>query len=86
MAGNTAPNQGTRTTEVSAGGVVYHADRVLLLRTASGAWVMPKGRVEPGESTAEAAVRAHLRKRRILHAAAFLRGSDLAARSKQKPK
>ncbi len=43
--------------EVSAGGVVFCRDRVLLLHAITGAWVMPKGHLEPGESPPEAALR-----------------------------
>jgi 8-oxo-dGTP pyrophosphatase MutT (NUDIX family) len=40
-----------------AGGVVFHAGRVLVLRREAGEWVIPKGRAEAGESDAEAALR-----------------------------
>lgn len=44
--------------ETSAGGVVFAGDCVLLvLKRYSGAWVMPKGHVEPGEELWEAALR-----------------------------
>jgi 8-oxo-dGTP diphosphatase len=43
--------------ETSAGGVVMREGQVLLLRRRTGGRVMPKGRLEPGESEAEAAVR-----------------------------
>jgi len=42
----------------SAGGVVVRDGSVLLIATAGGArWQLPKGRIEPGESSEEAAVR-----------------------------
>jgi len=42
----------------SAGGVVVHEGRVLLIATRGGRrWQLPKGHVEPGESVAQAAVR-----------------------------
>lgn len=41
-----------------AGGVVFdERGRVLLLRTRGGAWLFPKGHIEPGESALEAAIR-----------------------------
>jgi 8-oxo-dGTP pyrophosphatase MutT (NUDIX family) len=44
-----------------AGAVIAHAGRVLLIRRASPAgsllWSFPSGKVEPGESAAQAAVR-----------------------------
>jgi 8-oxo-dGTP pyrophosphatase MutT (NUDIX family) len=43
--------------EASAGGVVFHEGRVLVLRRGTGEWVMPKGKVEAGELDAEAALR-----------------------------
>lgn len=43
--------------ENSAGGVVFYGGQVLLLRKKRGYWVLPKGRIEPGESTEEAALR-----------------------------
>ncbi|MDP6461454.1 MAG: NUDIX domain-containing protein [Gemmatimonadota bacterium] len=50
------------TTEVSAGGVIYRADEdapmVALTRSRRGpVWVLPKGRIEEGETTEEAALR-----------------------------
>lgn len=44
-------------TEVSAGGVVFDDDKVLLLRKPNDEWVMPKGHLEPGETPEQAAVR-----------------------------
>jgi 8-oxo-dGTP pyrophosphatase MutT (NUDIX family) len=42
----------------SAGGLVVHQDRVLLIATAGGRrWQIPKGHVEPGERLEQAAVR-----------------------------
>ena len=44
--------------ERGAGGVVFDArGRVLLLRHAAGAWVFPKGHLEPGETELQAALR-----------------------------
>lgn len=40
-----------------AGGIVLIGDRLVVRRTASGDWVLPKGHVEPGESLEEAARR-----------------------------
>ena len=44
-------------TEVSAGGVIFDDDKVLVLRRQSGEWVMPKGHVDFGEAPEQAAVR-----------------------------
>lgn len=43
--------------EISCGGVVMNKGRVLLLKKFGGDWVLPKGRIEPGESKEEAALR-----------------------------
>ena len=43
--------------EISCGGVVMHEGRVLLLKKFNGHWVLPKGRIEDGETKEEAAVR-----------------------------
>ena len=44
--------------QVSAGGLVVRGGEVLLISTSSGRrWQLPKGRVEPGETPPEAAVR-----------------------------
>jgi 8-oxo-dGTP pyrophosphatase MutT (NUDIX family) len=43
--------------EVSAGGIVFFGDRVLVLRNHRGDAVFPKGHLEPGETQAEAAMR-----------------------------
>lgn len=42
---------------ISAGGVVIHESRVLLLLNTHGKWVLPKGHVEENESLRSAAVR-----------------------------
>ncbi len=42
---------------VSAGGIVFLNDSILLLKKRKGMWVLPKGRVEQGETTIQAAVR-----------------------------
>ena len=44
-------------TEVSAGGVIFKDNGILILRKQNGEWVMPKGHVDPGERAEEAAVR-----------------------------
>ena len=36
--------------EQSAGGVVLLGNAILLLRKYNGDWVLPKGKIEPGES------------------------------------
>lgn len=43
--------------EVSSGGVVVFRNTVLLLKKFNGDWVLPKGRVEEGESLLETALR-----------------------------
>jgi 8-oxo-dGTP pyrophosphatase MutT (NUDIX family) len=43
--------------EKSAGGVVMHQRKVLVLRHESGEWVMPKGKIEEHESDSAAAIR-----------------------------
>lgn len=43
--------------EVSAGGVVLFGNTILLLKKYNGDWVMPKGRVEKGESFDQTALR-----------------------------
>lgn len=43
--------------EVSAGGVVIDDNRVLVLKKYRGDWVLPKGRLEEGETKEEAAIR-----------------------------
>lgn len=43
--------------EISSGGVVVFGNTILLLRKFNGDWVLPKGRLEEGESTRTAAVR-----------------------------
>jgi 8-oxo-dGTP pyrophosphatase MutT (NUDIX family) len=43
--------------EISAGGVVVKDGSVLLLKKYRGDWVLPKGRIERGESKEAAAVR-----------------------------
>lgn len=45
-------------TVTGAGGIVFSAhNRVLVLKHQSGAWVFPKGHIDPGESALEAALR-----------------------------
>lgn len=43
--------------EISSGGVVVFGNTILLLRKFNGDWVLPKGRIEEGESTETAALR-----------------------------
>lgn len=43
--------------EISAGGVIMHDGSTLLLRSFRGDWVLPKGRVEEGETLQETALR-----------------------------
>ena len=43
--------------EVSAGGVVMLGNTILLLRKYNGDWVLPKGKVEKGETHEETALR-----------------------------
>lgn len=43
--------------EVSAGGVVFNADKILLLRKFNGSWVLPKGHVKYGEHISDTALR-----------------------------
>lgn len=43
--------------EVSAGGVVIRDDYVLVLKKYRGDWVLPKGRLEKGETLEQAAIR-----------------------------
>ncbi|MCE5193811.1 MAG: NUDIX domain-containing protein [Candidatus Cryosericum sp.] len=44
-------------TEITAGGIVFNGDRVLVLKNWKDVWVFPKGHVELGESREEAALR-----------------------------
>lgn len=43
--------------EVSAGGVVYFGNAVLLLKKFNGDWVLPKGKVENNERIIDASIR-----------------------------
>lgn len=43
--------------EISAGGVVFNADKILLLRKFNGSWVLPKGHVKSGEDISQTALR-----------------------------
>lgn len=43
--------------EHSAGGVVIHENKVLLLKKYFGDWVLPKGKIEDEETTAVTAIR-----------------------------
>ncbi len=44
-------------TEITAGGIVFNGEKVLVLRNLKGVWVFPKGHVELGESHEQAALR-----------------------------
>ena len=43
--------------EISAGGVVIFGNAILLLRKFNGDWVLPKGKIEPGEDIRDTALR-----------------------------
>ncbi|MGE5587498.1 MAG: NUDIX hydrolase [Clostridia bacterium] len=43
--------------EVSAGIVVFRGDQVLIIKNRFGEWVLPKGKVEAGETSEAAALR-----------------------------
>ncbi len=43
--------------EISAGGIVFFKNSILMLRKFNGDWVLPKGRVEDNESLKETALR-----------------------------
>lgn len=43
--------------EISSGGVVVFNNSILLLKKFNGDWVLPKGKIESGESSSEAALR-----------------------------
>jgi 8-oxo-dGTP pyrophosphatase MutT (NUDIX family) len=46
--------------EISAGGVVFRKNKnikILLLKNKNGLWVLPKGKIEPGETLEKAALR-----------------------------
>ncbi len=55
--GNGNSRSRVRIIEISAGGIVSAKGKILVLQTLSGEWVLPKGKLEAGESPAEAAVR-----------------------------
>lgn len=42
---------------ISAGGVVFYKDQVLILQRKNGNWVLPKGHIEEGENIEETAIR-----------------------------
>ncbi|MGE5592544.1 MAG: NUDIX hydrolase [Betaproteobacteria bacterium] len=46
-----------RKKEVSAGVIVFRGDRVLVIKNRFGEWVLPKGKVEAGETLEAAALR-----------------------------
>lgn len=43
--------------EISSGGVVVFNNAILLLKKFNGDWVLPKGKIEEGESSKDAALR-----------------------------
>ncbi|MBC7084005.1 MAG: NUDIX hydrolase [Firmicutes bacterium] len=50
-------NEARRKHEVSAGVVVFRGDQVLIIKNRFGEWVLPKGKVEAGETPEAAALR-----------------------------
>lgn len=42
---------------ISAGGIVIHENGLLMLKKKNGDWVLPKGRIEKGETLEETALR-----------------------------
>jgi diadenosine hexaphosphate hydrolase (ATP-forming) len=42
---------------LQGGGIILHGPHVILRRTKAGKWIFPKGHVEPGETTAQTALR-----------------------------
>lgn len=42
---------------ISAGGIVIHENGLLMLKKKNGDWVLPKGRIEKGETLEETAIR-----------------------------
>ena len=58
QSGSRGPRRPRVVRQHSAGGVVVRDGRLLLISTAGGKrWQLPKGRVEPGETSEQAAVR-----------------------------
>lgn len=51
--------------ELSAGGVVFFGNTVLLLKKYNGDWVLPKGRVEAKETLEQAAIREVMEESRV---------------------
>ena len=43
--------------EITAGGIVFRGDKVLVLKNLKGVWVFPKGHIELGESHEQTALR-----------------------------
>ncbi|SHJ63523.1 NUDIX hydrolase [Paramaledivibacter caminithermalis] len=43
--------------EISAGGVVYFGNAILLLKKYNGDWVLPKGKIEKNEDTKDTSIR-----------------------------
>ncbi len=44
-------------TEISSGGVVFRGRKILVIKDSYGRWALPKGLIEKGESSEEAALR-----------------------------
>lgn len=42
---------------ISAGGIVYYNDKILMLKKKNGDWVLPKGRIEAEETLEQTALR-----------------------------
>ncbi len=42
---------------ISAGGIVYYNQQILMLKKKNGDWVLPKGRIEANETLEETAIR-----------------------------
>lgn len=51
--------------EISSGGIVVFGNAILLLKKYNGDWVLPKGRVEPGETIEDAATREVMEETRV---------------------
>lgn len=52
-------------TEVSAGGVVFFGNSILMLKKMNGDWVLPKGKIEKFEEQRDAAIREVLEETRV---------------------
>lgn len=52
-------------TEVSAGGVVFFGNSILMLKKMNGDWVLPKGKIEISEDKRDTAIREVLEETRV---------------------